>query len=89
VILDLTPSGEGASRLRFTQLGWGDGPEWDAAYDYFDRAWAGFVLPALVYRFEKGPLDWTARPDLEPVAATPYPMVDPGRVCRTQCLWDP
>jgi uncharacterized protein YndB with AHSA1/START domain len=70
VILDFAPNGPGTTRLRFTQLGWGDGPDWDTAYDYFDRAWAGFVLPALVYRFEKGPIDWTAPPELEPVAAT-------------------
>ena len=28
VVLDFTPAGRGATRLRFTQLGWGEGPDW-------------------------------------------------------------
>ena len=28
------------------------------------------VLPKLKYRFEKGPVDWTAPPALPPVAAS-------------------
>jgi uncharacterized protein YndB with AHSA1/START domain len=69
VVLDFIPRGD-RTTLRFTQWGWGDGPDWDRAYDYFDRAWRTVVLPRLVYRFEKGPLDWNAPPELEPVAAT-------------------
>ncbi len=30
----------GRTRVELTQLGWGDGGEWDLAYDYFDAAWA-------------------------------------------------
>jgi uncharacterized protein YndB with AHSA1/START domain len=70
VILDFTPTGERETRLRFTQLGWGEGPDWDKAYDYFDHAWGAVVLPRLVLRFEKGPIDWNALPKLEPVAPT-------------------
>jgi uncharacterized protein YndB with AHSA1/START domain len=70
VILDFRAKGDGATVLRFTQEGWGDGPDWDKAYDYFDRAWGAIVLPRLLYRFEKGPLDWNAPPDLAPVAPT-------------------
>lgn len=53
--------------MTFTHSAWGEGPEGDKAYDYFDRAWGAVVLPRLVYRFEKGPLDWSAPPALEPV----------------------
>lgn len=70
VVLDFAPAGEHRTALRFTELGWGDGPDWDRAYDYFDHAWGAVVLPSLVHRFEKGPIDWNAPPELEPVAAT-------------------
>lgn len=70
VILDFAPDGEDKTKLRFTQMGWGDGAEWDKAYDYFDRAWRAYVLPHLVYRFEKGPIDWKAPPEVAPVAPT-------------------
>jgi uncharacterized protein YndB with AHSA1/START domain len=68
VILDFEPDGERATRLRLTHLGWGDGGEWDAAYAYFDHAWSAVVLPRLKYRFEKAPIDWSAKPQLPPVA---------------------
>lgn len=29
----------GETAIQFTQSGWGDGPEWDALYDYFSKAW--------------------------------------------------
>ena len=38
--------------------GWGDGGEWDQAYQYFDKAWSN-VLANLKKRFESGPQDWT------------------------------
>lgn len=66
----LFPEGEKKTRLLFTHGGWGDGPEWDAAYAYFDKAWGGFVLPNLVWRVAHGPIDWKARPQVGPVAAT-------------------
>ena len=64
VVLEFEADGAAATRLRFTHLGWGDGPEWDAAYDYFDRAWGGHVLPHLLRRFERGPVDWEHRPEV-------------------------
>jgi hypothetical protein len=56
--------------MRLTHGGWGAGAVWDEAYDYFDHAWGAVVLPRLVYRFAKGPVDWDDRPQLAPVAAT-------------------
>jgi uncharacterized protein YndB with AHSA1/START domain len=44
--------------------GWGEGGEWDAAFNYFERAWKRVVLPRLKYRFESGPVDWNHPPDL-------------------------
>ena len=67
VVLEFAAAGEKATRLRFSHLGWGEGADWDKAFAYFDQAWGGFVLPSLVHRFEKGPIDWTARPELEPL----------------------
>lgn len=51
MLLRLRPAPEGdATRVELTQLGWGDGGEWDEAHDYFDSAW-GRVLDRLVDYF--------------------------------------
>ncbi len=42
--------------------GWGEGGEWDMAFDYFISAWGEVVLPRLKYRFEEGPIDWDDPP---------------------------
>lgn len=68
VVVEMAAADPKRTQLRFTHLGWGDGPEWDAAYAYFDTAWRTFVLPGLVYRFKTGPIDWKSRPQLAPVA---------------------
>ena len=70
VTLDLAERGAGHTRVRLTHSGWGEGPEWDAAYAYFDKAWSGFVLPSLVRRFARGPIDWEHPPALEQVTPT-------------------
>ena len=70
VILDFEPAGAGRTRVRFTQMGWGEGPDWDKAYDYFDNAWNALVLPRFRYAMEVGPIDWTKIPELQPVAST-------------------
>lgn len=47
VLLRLRPDDSDAgTRVEVTQLGWGDGGEWDEAFDYFDAAW-GRVLDRL------------------------------------------
>ncbi len=70
VVLELEEAGPAKTRLRFTQTGWGEGPDWDRVYAYFDRAWGAIVLPHLIHRFEKGPIDWNAPPTVVPVATT-------------------
>jgi uncharacterized protein YndB with AHSA1/START domain len=67
VTLELTPRDAGHTLMTLTHSGWGEGPEWDRAYQYFDDAWNRVVLPRLVYRFTHGPIDWARRPDLPPV----------------------
>ena len=57
VMVRLEPIDDKQTRVRLTHFGWGDGGEWDQAYDYFDRAW-GNVLANLQKRFAVGPIDW-------------------------------
>ena len=57
VIVRMEPVSEKETRVRLTHIGWGDGGEWDKAYDYFDRAW-GNVMANLQKRFVEGPIDW-------------------------------
>ncbi len=52
VVLRFDPIGERRVRVRFAQLGWQAGEDWDAGYAYFDKAWDG-VLEKLQDRFEK------------------------------------
>jgi uncharacterized protein YndB with AHSA1/START domain len=70
VVVEMQPAGPGRTALRFTHLGWGEGPEWDQAYAYFDHAWNAVVLPRLVHRFAHGPVDWSAKVETKPVAAS-------------------
>jgi uncharacterized protein YndB with AHSA1/START domain len=50
------------TRVTVRHDGWGEGGEWDAAFDYFSHAWADVVLPRLKYRFEHGPINWSNPP---------------------------
>lgn len=62
VIVRLEPEGDERTRVRLTHVGWGDGGQWDQAFEYFDRAW-GRVMANLEKRFAEKPTDW------EPVLA--------------------
>jgi len=57
VIIRMEPVNDRETRVRLTHTGWGDGGEWDKAYEYFDNAW-GRVLANLQKRFVDGPIDW-------------------------------
>lgn len=57
VFLRFEPISEKKTKVIFSEYGWGDGPEWDKLYDYFDRAWS-YVFSSLKKRFESGPIDW-------------------------------
>jgi uncharacterized protein YndB with AHSA1/START domain len=79
VTIDLADAGDSRTQLTFTHAGCGTGAEWDKAYDYFDRAWGGFVLPMLKHRIEHGPVDWSNMPTVAPVAQSLKVMLVPGR----------
>ncbi len=51
-------TGEKTTEVTLYHGGWGDGPEWDRAFAYFEKAWTN-VLSSLEERFVKGPIDWT------------------------------
>ena len=59
VILRFEPEGESSTRVHLHHVGWGDGGEWDKAFDYFSKAWP-FILGNLQKRFKEGPIDWTS-----------------------------
>jgi uncharacterized protein YndB with AHSA1/START domain len=61
----LVPEGAARTRVTIVQSGFGTGPEWDATYEYFRGAWT-WVAASLQYRFEHGPIDWRAPPNLIP-----------------------
>lgn len=59
VIVRFEPVDAQHTRVKLHHTGWGEGAEWDKAFNYFDRAW-GNVLANLQQRYELGPKDWTA-----------------------------
>lgn len=59
VVVRLSPADGGKTRVTLVQTGWGEGDEWDKAFEYLTKAWP-WVLKNLEERFEKGPKDWTA-----------------------------
>ena len=58
VILRFEAVGEDQTIVSLHHVGWGEGGEWDKAYDYFSKAWPN-VLANLQKRFTSGPIDWT------------------------------
>lgn len=66
VVVRFEPAGEGLTRVRLTHTGWGEGGQWDKAFDYFAKAWP-HVLAGLEKRFVEGPKDW--KPWLEQMRA--------------------
>ena len=48
-------------KIHFTQVGWGEGEQWDKLYEYFTEAW-DIVLGRLKLRFASGPIDWSNPP---------------------------
>lgn len=39
VVVETSPEGPASTRVRLTHLGFGNGPQWEETYDYFDNAW--------------------------------------------------
>ncbi len=57
VTVRLAPASPTETRVSLHHSGWGEGSQWEQAYDYFDRAW-GSVLGNLQKSFSEGPIDW-------------------------------
>ena len=64
VVIRLSETEAGETRVTLRHDGWGTGGEWDQAFQYFTRAWTEVVLPRLRYRFQHGPVDWDHPPVL-------------------------
>jgi len=64
VVITMEDKGPAETLVSLDHDGWGEGGEWDQAFDYFTRAWGEIVLPRLLYRFEKGPINWENPPEL-------------------------
>ena len=58
VVVRMAETPSGRTRVSLRHDGWGDGNEWDDAFEYFSRAWGEVVLPRLKLRFETGPVEW-------------------------------
>ena len=71
VIVRLIARGDAITDVTLHHVGWGEGGEWDKAFDYFSKSWPS-VLKNLQKRFDTGPVDWKPWLDrLRPVPATP------------------
>ena len=64
VVLWFDDAGGGRTKVTLRHDGWGEGEEWDKAFEYFEKAWLEAVLPRLEYRFSVGPVDWDNPPRL-------------------------
>ncbi len=53
VVVEFQELDGGKVKVSLTHLGWGQGDDWNKLYDYFDKAWGGF-LSALEARFAGG-----------------------------------
>lgn len=58
VVLRFEDLGDNKTKLILHQTGWGEGEEWDKAYEYFDNAWKNVALKRLQDRFDNGPIKW-------------------------------
>jgi uncharacterized protein YndB with AHSA1/START domain len=57
VVIEFQEIDNKKTRVILTHLGWKDGPEWEGAFEYFDKAW-DIVLKRLEYSIIKSPVDW-------------------------------
>jgi uncharacterized protein YndB with AHSA1/START domain len=62
VVIRFEEISESQTMVSVSHDGWGEGEEWDRAYNYFTRAWKDVVMPRLVYRFSVGRVNWNDPP---------------------------
>jgi uncharacterized protein YndB with AHSA1/START domain len=77
VILRLEPVGDKQTIVTLHHVGWGDGGEWDKAFEYFSKAWPN-VLANLQKRFTNGPIDWTEWLEKMKAATPPAATASPS-----------
>jgi len=65
VVVRFEPLSELQTRVTLRHDGWGEGGQWDQAFDYFSKAWGRAILPRLQYRFSVGPVDWDNPPKFD------------------------
>ena len=63
VVVRLAETSAVTTRVTLRHGGWGNGGEWDEAFQYFGAAWSKVVLPRLQQRFAKGPIAWDSLPE--------------------------
>jgi uncharacterized protein YndB with AHSA1/START domain len=71
VAINLYKIKDSETLVTLTQTGWGQGAEWNAMLEYFDKAWGGFVLPNLKYSLEVKPVNWKDFPKNAPQGLKP------------------
>ena len=59
-VIEFTPHDASHTRVTITNAGYGTGERWDTLYRHFEWGDA-YTLAELKARFDKGPVDWTAR----------------------------
>ncbi len=57
VSIEINAFGDRNCQVSLEQVGWKEGPDWDAGFAYFSDAWS-LVLARLERRFREGPIDW-------------------------------
>jgi uncharacterized protein YndB with AHSA1/START domain len=65
------PTSAKETLVTLTQTGWGQGADWNTVLNYFNGAWAGFVLPNLKHSLEVGPINWNDFPKNAPQGLKP------------------
>jgi uncharacterized protein YndB with AHSA1/START domain len=58
VVLRFKDLGNKQTKVTLTETGWGEGEEWDKAFEYFSHVWQDVVFKRLQERFESGPVSW-------------------------------
>ena len=75
-ILELDPVAEGQTRVTLTNVGYGQGADFDSVYNHFEWGDA-YTLAELAKRFETGPAKWAAPAQKEKTAQAVETMKDP------------
>lgn len=76
-ILELHPTADGKTRVVLTNVGYGQGADFDSVYSHFEWGDA-YTLAELAKRFEKGPANWGGTAQKDQTAKAVETMKDKG-----------